>query len=281
MREAGHLYRGLKPVNWCLDCGSALAEAEVEYEDKSSDAIDVGFPVADTDKLREIFGVGIKHPAYAVIWTTTPWTLPANQAVCAHPDFIYDLVETEKGLLILTRDLVEACAGALRPARQGDRLDHRHQAGRPEAQPSVPGSPGADDRRQPRHAGSRHRPGAHRAGARRGRLLRRQPLRPADRQSGRRRRQVHRLDTALRRHERLGSQPQGHRDAGDEGRAAAARQDPAQLPALLAPQDADHLPRDHAVVRAHGRRAAKSAFATRRCRRSRTRSSSRAGARRG
>jgi len=108
MRQAGHLYRGLKPVNWCLDCGSALAEAEVEYEDKSSDAIDVGFPVADVETLREIFGVGIKHPAYAVIWTTTPWTLPANQAVCAHPDFVYDLVETEKGLLILTRDLVES-----------------------------------------------------------------------------------------------------------------------------------------------------------------------------
>ncbi len=106
--EKGYLYRGLKPVNWCLDCRSALAEAEVEYEDKSSDAIDVGFPVADVDRLREIFGVGIKHPAYAVIWTTTPWTLPANQAVCAHPEFAYDLVETEKGLLILTHDLVES-----------------------------------------------------------------------------------------------------------------------------------------------------------------------------
>jgi isoleucyl-tRNA synthetase len=105
----GHLYRGLKPVNWCLDCGSALAEAEVEYEDKSSDAIDVGFPVADLDRLREVFGTGIKHPAYAVIWTTTPWTLPANQAVCAHPEFIYDLVQTEKGLLILARDLAGAC----------------------------------------------------------------------------------------------------------------------------------------------------------------------------
>jgi len=108
MRQAGHLYRGLKPVNWCLDCHSALAEAEVEYEDKNSDAIDVGFPVADVDKLREIFGVGIKHPAYAVIWTTTPWTLPANQAVCAHSDFAYDLIETEKGLLILTHDLAAA-----------------------------------------------------------------------------------------------------------------------------------------------------------------------------
>jgi isoleucyl-tRNA synthetase len=109
MLARGHVYRGLKPVNWCLDCGSALAEAEVEHEDKSSDAIDVAFPVADVDRLREIFGVGVKHPAYAVIWTTTPWTLPANEAVCAHPDLIYDLVDTEKGLLILARDLAEAC----------------------------------------------------------------------------------------------------------------------------------------------------------------------------
>jgi isoleucyl-tRNA synthetase len=109
MLERGHLYRGLKPVNWCLDCRSALAEAEVEYEDKSSDAIDVAFPVADLDRLREIFAVGIKHPAYVAIWTTTPWTLPANEAVCAHPDLVYDLVETEKGLLILAHDLVDAC----------------------------------------------------------------------------------------------------------------------------------------------------------------------------
>ncbi|MDP2808825.1 MAG: isoleucine--tRNA ligase [Rhodocyclaceae bacterium] len=107
--EQGHLYRGLKPVNWCLDCHSALAEAEVEYEDKTSDAIDVAFPVADLERLREIFNVGIKHPAYAVIWTTTPWTLPANQAVCAHPEFIYDLIETTQGLLILARDLAVLC----------------------------------------------------------------------------------------------------------------------------------------------------------------------------
>ncbi|MFY9327523.1 MAG: isoleucine--tRNA ligase [Georgfuchsia sp.] len=109
MLEKGHVYRGLKPVNWCLDCRSALAEAEVEYEDKTSDAVDVAFQVADNNTLQEIFGVGINHPAYAVIWTTTPWTLPANQAVCAHPDFIYDLIDTEKGLLILARDLATSC----------------------------------------------------------------------------------------------------------------------------------------------------------------------------
>lgn len=105
----GHLYQGLKPVNWCMDCGSALAEAEVEHEDKVSDAIDVAFPVTDMASLRDVFPVGIKHPVYAVIWTTTPWTLPANQAVCVHPEFVYDLIETEKGLFILASELAPAC----------------------------------------------------------------------------------------------------------------------------------------------------------------------------
>ena len=110
MREKGYVYRGLKPVNWCLDCGSALAEAEVEYEDKTSDAIDVGFQVVDREALARAFGLDAlpEAPAYAVIWTTTPWTLPANEAVSAHPEFVYDLVETEKGLLILVHDLAES-----------------------------------------------------------------------------------------------------------------------------------------------------------------------------
>ena len=77
----GYLYQGSKPVHWCVDCGSALAEAEVEYEDVNSPAIDVGFKVADNAALSKAFGVEVKGDAYAVIWTTTPWTLPANQAV--------------------------------------------------------------------------------------------------------------------------------------------------------------------------------------------------------
>ncbi|MEW6676468.1 MAG: isoleucine--tRNA ligase [Pseudomonadota bacterium] len=105
----GHLYLGAKPVHWCVDCGSALAEAEVEYEDKTSPAIDVAFPVADVADLAARLGVpALEVPAYAVIWTTTPWTLPANRAVAVHPDFAYDLIRTEKGLLILARDLAEA-----------------------------------------------------------------------------------------------------------------------------------------------------------------------------
>ena len=110
--EHGYLYQGLKPVNWCLDCGSALAEAEVEYEDKNSPAIDVAFEVHPNhaDKLAAAFGLThLRGPAFAVIWTTTPWTLPANEAVSVHPELTYDLIETEKGALILVRELAEAC----------------------------------------------------------------------------------------------------------------------------------------------------------------------------
>jgi isoleucyl-tRNA synthetase len=112
----GFLYRGLKPVNWCIDCGSALAEAEVEYEDKTSDAVDVGFPVVDASALAKAFGLGALpgKTAYAVIWTTTPWTLPANQAVCVHPRFRYGLIDTPRGLLILAVDLIDRCIASYR-----------------------------------------------------------------------------------------------------------------------------------------------------------------------
>jgi len=109
--ERGYVYRGLKPVNWCFDCGSALAEAEVEYEDRKDPAIDVGFAFAEPDKVARAFGMARlpAKPGYAVIWTTTPWTLPANQALNVHPEFTYHLVDTEKGLLILAAELREAC----------------------------------------------------------------------------------------------------------------------------------------------------------------------------
>jgi isoleucyl-tRNA synthetase len=107
----GYLYQGKKPVNWCLDCQSALAEAEVEHEDKTSPAIDVGFEVADLAALSKAFSISLPADAkvYAVIWTTTPWTLPANQAVSVHPEFTYQLIKTEKGYLILGSELAEAC----------------------------------------------------------------------------------------------------------------------------------------------------------------------------
>ena len=96
--EKGFVFRGLKPVNWCFDCGSALAEAEVEYADKTDPAVDVAFAADDTsrEKLIQAFGVDandLQGAGAAVIWTTTPWTLPANQAMNAHPEFEYALVQ--------------------------------------------------------------------------------------------------------------------------------------------------------------------------------------------
>ena len=109
----GYVYRGLKPVNWCFDCGSALAEAEVEYENRSDVAIDVGFAILDEDreKLRRAFARDDlpAEPIYAVIWTTTPWTLPANQALNVHPEYVYELVQTVRGNLILAAELRDAC----------------------------------------------------------------------------------------------------------------------------------------------------------------------------
>jgi isoleucyl-tRNA synthetase len=108
IHQNGYLYQGSKPVHWCTDCGSALAEAEVEYEDVSSPAIDVGFRVVDNAALSKAFGTEVNGDAFAVIWTTTPWTLPANQAVSVHPELDYDLIQTSKGLLILAHDLAQA-----------------------------------------------------------------------------------------------------------------------------------------------------------------------------
>ncbi len=111
--ERSFVYRGLKPVNWCFDCQSALAEAEVEYEEKTSITIDVGFPIVESAraKLAKAFGIETLPvgPIYAVIWTTTPWTIPANQALNVHPEFEYALVETSRGLLVLASERVGAC----------------------------------------------------------------------------------------------------------------------------------------------------------------------------
>ena len=118
--DNGHVTRGMKPVNWCLDCSSALAEAEVEYQDKVSDAIYVGFDVIDLDKLATVAGLGSDPiSAQAVIWTTTPWTLPANQAISVHPEHNYSIVKTEKGNLLLASDLIESALTALELTNEG------------------------------------------------------------------------------------------------------------------------------------------------------------------
>ncbi len=128
----GFVFRGLKPVNWCFDCGSALAEAEVEYLDKVDLAVDVAFPLRDDqrDKLAAAFGLTNlpAKPVAAVIWTTTAWTIPANQALNLHPEFSYALVDTERGLLLLASERVEAClerwglSGATIAQTRGEKL---------------------------------------------------------------------------------------------------------------------------------------------------------------
>ncbi|QQX81501.1 isoleucine--tRNA ligase [Shewanella sp. KX20019] len=112
--DSGHLHKGVKPVHWCTDCGSALAEAEVEYEDKMSPAIDVAFSVVDKSALLAKFGLTeYPHNISMVIWTTTPWTLPANRALAVAANLEYTLVEMVKDgqtqALVLAEELAESC----------------------------------------------------------------------------------------------------------------------------------------------------------------------------
>lgn len=105
----GYLNRGVKPVHWCIDCGSALAEAEVEYADKESPAIDVAFLAKDASSVakRFNFNVPADKQIFAIIWTTTPWTLPANQAICLGPEIEYALVDCGCTYIIVAKNLVE------------------------------------------------------------------------------------------------------------------------------------------------------------------------------
>ncbi len=129
--ERGFVYRGLKPVYWCFDCGSSLAEFEIEYADKKSQTLDVAFLCAEPAKLLAAFGNPSVQPElvegsagastgsartgqglpdiFVVIWTTTAWTIPANQALNLNPELPYALVKTEKGILLLAETLVEKC----------------------------------------------------------------------------------------------------------------------------------------------------------------------------
>ena len=108
--ERGFVYRGLKPVYWCFDCGSSLAEFEIEYADKKSQALDVAFRCAEPEKLAAAFGLAtLNEPAYVLIWTTTAWTIPANQALNVNPELDYALVHTERGYLLLASSLVSQC----------------------------------------------------------------------------------------------------------------------------------------------------------------------------
>jgi len=105
--EKGSVYRGKKPIHWCLSCQTALAEAEVEYADETSPSVFVRFPLPDPG-LKAVFPMADPDRAYAVIWTTTPWTLPDNMAVAAHPEFDYALVAVGDSQYILARELLDS-----------------------------------------------------------------------------------------------------------------------------------------------------------------------------
>ena len=108
--ERGFVYRGLKPVYWCFDCASSLAEFEIEYQDKKSQTLDVAFKAHAPAQLAAAFGLSaLAKDAFAVIWTTTAWTLPANQALNLNPELPYALVDTERGLFVVAETLVGAC----------------------------------------------------------------------------------------------------------------------------------------------------------------------------
>ncbi len=108
--QNGHMQKGFKPVHWCMNCGSALAEAEVEYQDKISPAIDVRYSFVDQKKLAAAFTCEISDKtASVVIWTTTPWTLPASLAVSLHPELDYVLLESDGEYLVLAEALYESC----------------------------------------------------------------------------------------------------------------------------------------------------------------------------
>ena len=136
MMARGYVYRGSKPVFWCFDCGSSLAEFEIEYADKKSPTVDVAFLAAEPEKLAAAFGLpALQKEAFAVIWTTTPWTVPANQALNLNPALVYALVDTPRGLLLLAEALVEKCLAryglmgevlATTPGETLDGLNFRH-----------------------------------------------------------------------------------------------------------------------------------------------------------
>ncbi|MGI8739801.1 MAG: isoleucine--tRNA ligase [Gammaproteobacteria bacterium] len=129
----GHVFKGFKPVHWCVDCGSALAEAEVEYENKTSHAIDVRFRAADEAAFLNRWPLDDRGhgPVSVLIWTTTPWTLPANQAVALHPGFSYALVQLQDERVVLAEPLLARALerygrerGEILGRAQGKALEH-------------------------------------------------------------------------------------------------------------------------------------------------------------
>ena len=256
--EKGYVYRGLKPVNWCFDCGSALAEAEVEYEDRKDPAIDVGFRfLRNRQKLGKAFGTKVDQTRlrrdldhHAVDAAGQPGAQRAPGSDLQPGRY------AEQGLLILAAELQEACLKRYGLSGRVLALLQGQGAGEHPLQASVLRARVAGLSRRVRHPRYRHRHRALGAGLRRGGLRVVPPLRHegrADPHAGHGRRQVRAVAAAVRRPVDLGREPEDREGDRGEGRAARGGLEAhAQLHALLAPQDAGDPARHHAVVRVDG-----------------------------
>ena len=262
----GHLYKGYKPVHWCLDCRSALAEAEVEYEERTSPSIDVKFAAVDGPDLARRFGLQALPPGRAsiVIWTTTPWTLPANQAVAVHPEFDYSLLRVSRTsqfddvhsgveTLLVASELAPAVlkraglAASQEIGRvKGAELEHlrvRH----PFYDRVVPVILGEHVTLESGTGAVHTAPGHGQEDFIVGKKYGLEVDNPVGQ-----RRALPAGHADLRGREGVRGQQARGRGAARKRRAAAPRGVPAQLPALLAPQDAGDLPCDAAMVHQHG-----------------------------
>ena len=263
--ERGLVYKGKKPVHWCIHCRTALAEAEVEYADHTSPSIYVEFPLAPSSAstlAQRVPALGGQKVS-VLIWTTTPWTIPSNLAIAFHPEFDYAAYDVDGRAVIVAEELAPRVAQAV---GQAVRLADRAHEGRGPRGHRVPASAlraRLDWRaRRVRHPRAGHGRGAHRAGARRRRLPHRREVRARDLRADRAGRPLPRDRGALRRRARVRRQSEGRAGAARAGAALAPRGVPAPVPALLAlPQPGD-LPRHIAVVRPHGRRPGRSSART-------------------
>ena len=258
--ERGLVYKGKKPVHWCIHCRTALAEAEVEYDDHSSPSIYVEFPLAarraPTSWRTRVPALGGRDVS-VLIWTTTPWTIPSNLAIAFHPEFDYARLRRRRPRGDRRRRPgADAWPASLGAPFDSPRRAHEGCGARRHRVPASALRARLDRRaRRLRHARAGHRRGAHRARSRRRRLPHRHEVRPRDLRADR-------AGRALPRHAWSCSAASGCSTPTRRSKQALARARPAlasrdvlaPVPALLAlPQPGD-LPGDLAVVRAHGRR---------------------------
>ena len=219
--EQGLVYKGKKPVHWCIHCRTALAEAEVEYADHVSPSIYVEFPLApDSAALLAERVPALAGKAVSVlIWTTTPWTIPSNLGIAFHPEFDYGAYDVDGRAVIVAEGLAERVSAAVgRPlvnpvARmKGERLEGISFTA-PALRPPVEGRAG-----RLRHARAGHRRGAHGARPRRRRLPDRREVRPRHLRAGGTGRPLPGRRGPVRRHARVRRQPQGRGGAARSGR---------------------------------------------------------------